>query len=150
MRLLLLLTMVAVVVSACSDDGATDTSGDFPYFEGSYVGPFQETGASGDDTTLFACDMRIDIHDQFNDSFVGEVYFLEGGDCANEVLWAQTSGTIEVNGEVALEWDYSTVCDTLEGDTQLTGMLDGNTLTLSASYTCDGWSYVDTYAGTRD
>ena len=33
---------------------------------------------------------------------------------------------------------------------QLTGMLDGNTLTLSASYTCDGWSYVDTYAGTRD
>ncbi len=150
MRLILLVTTVAVVVSACGNDGTTDASGDFPFFEGIYEGPFQEAGVSGDETSLFACDMRIDAHDQLGDAFTAEVYFLEGGDCANEVLWAATNGTIDANGNVAIGWDYSDVCGTFDGDTELTGSLSGNTVTLSASYTCDGWSYADTYSGTRD
>ena len=150
MRLFLLLTTAVVFVSACGNDGTTDASGDFPLFEGVYEGPFQEAGVSGDETSLFACDMRIDAHDQFEDGFTAEVYFLEGGDCANEVLWAATNGTIDANGNVAIGWDYLDVCGTFDGDTELSGSLSGNTVTLSASYTCDGWAYTDTYSGIRD
>jgi hypothetical protein len=150
MRPYLILALVALGLSACSDDTATGNPGVHPDIGGRFVGQYQETRVLAAETVVFQCDMRIDVLDQFESNFIADVFFLEGQDCAQEVLWAEaTSGTIDLDGNVALTWDNSTGCNTFDGDTKLVGTLVGDVLSLTAVFECDGWSFTDTYTGDR-
>jgi hypothetical protein len=93
--------------------------------------------------------MRIDVVEQFEDAFIADVFFLESRDCAEEVLWVTSSGTIDLDGQVVLDWDFSDLCSVFAGDTDFVGALVGDVLSLTAAFECDGWSFADTYTGDR-
>ena len=149
MRPFILLALIVLGLSACSDDDPIGGPGSHPDIRGSFVGLYQETGVSAGGNSDFQCDMRIDVLEQFEDAFVADVTFLEGLDCAEELLWVTSSGTIDLDGQVILEWDFSDLCTVFAGDTEFVGALVGNELSLTAAFECDGWSFADTYTGDR-
>jgi hypothetical protein len=149
MRPYFLLALVVLGLSACSDDDPIGGPGVHPDIRGSFVGPYQETGVSAGGSSDFQCDMRIDVVEQFEDAFIADVFFLESRDCAEEVLWVTSSGTIDLDGQVVLDWDFSDLCSVFAGDTDFVGALVGDVLSLTAAFECDGWSFADTYTGDR-
>ncbi len=149
MRPYLLVALVALGLSACSDDDPIGGPGSHPDIRGSFVGLYQETGVSAGGTSDFQCDMRIDVLEQFEDAFVADVFFLEGLDCAEELLWVTSSGTVDLDGQVIMDWDFSDLCTVFTGDTEFVGTFVGDVLSLTAAFECDGWSFEDSYTGDR-
>ncbi|MGW8282318.1 MAG: hypothetical protein ACWGON_03355 [Gemmatimonadota bacterium] len=151
MRVFLFVAGLALGLSACGSDSPTGGPGQYPDMTGVFVGPYQQSGVSGAETVTFQCDMKVEVLDQFEGTFLADVYFLQGQDCAQEVLWSEaTTGEIDLDGNVTLGWDNSEACNSFDGDKQFEGALAGNALSLTAAYTCDGWSFSDSYTGTRD
>ncbi len=151
MRPFFLVALIALGLAACGSESPTGGPGEYPDIRGAFVGLYQETGVSGAGNSDFQCDMKVDVVDQFNGAFLADLYFLQGQDCAREVLWSEAeSGSIDLDGNVILGWDNSEACTTFDGDTQLVGTLAGNALVLTAAYECDGWSFSDAYTGTRN
>lgn len=151
MRTIVILTLMTLGLSACGSDTPTGGPGEYPSMAGVFVGPYEQAGVSGTGTTTFECAMKVEVLDQFEGTFIADVYFLAGQDCAQDVLWSEAvTGEVDLDGNVTLGWDNSDACHTFDGDKQFEGTLAGNLLSLTAAYTCDGWSFSDSYAGTRD
>lgn len=151
MRTVVLLALTGLGLSACGSDSPTGGPGEYPDMVGVFVGPYEQSGVSGAETVTFQCDMKVEVLDQFEGTFIADIYFLEGQDCAQEVLWSEAiTGEVDLDENVTLGWDNSEACNSFDGDKQFEGTLAGSLLSLTAAYTCDGWSFSDSYTATRD
>jgi hypothetical protein len=98
----------------------------------------------------FSCQARADITSQTNNLFEGGVSLTEEAEGCSAGPFFLCNGTIDGSGNVTMQWDWGTLCTSVAGDPELEGRLNGNMLSVSTSFVCDGEDFTMSFDGFRD
>lgn len=136
--------------AGCGDDGGSTGPPSIPDITGSFVGSVEMAMTADGATVTLDCSARFDIGSQTGSAWAGVIHFTDSNDLCPET--DDVSGTVNADGQVTVTLDHADLaegCTTFSGSKVFEGVLSGNHLGLSASFTCDGVQITLEFSGTR-